>query len=149
MLAIGRSGAEIVFFGQEGSKQVKFTCSEEEARGALRQLAALLQPVSATVEYLPVPSTVPPPQQGPNGPIGPPPINNARPPPFLPINQASLADLIGVDPAQEARAKDEREARARGNAESTAVRIVKQVSEEEAAKQEARRQRLLAAAGES
>ena|ERR1700733_2393728 len=139
MLAIGKHDGDYVFFGQDGGKQVKFRCSEDEARSALRQLAAVLGDTIPSRESI---LDVTRPQIIEGTPSKPGPINLAKP---LDLN--AVANLIGEDPAVEAMRKDEREMKARSNAEQTGINIVKRTSEEDAQKQEARRARLQNALG--
>lgn len=127
MIALGRNGESVVFFGSgEKGALVRLECSLDEAQAVLRQLRALLGEEAAPA---PAPLLRP--------------IANGRPTVILPAG----ADPIG-DAVREAQERDAQELASRtGHGGATAAAILKRSSEEELAKQEARRQRLLAKSG--
>lgn len=143
MIAIGLDGDSVVFFGSHEGALVTFRGTREEAQGALRQLQAMLGaapvPTSSPGEGFVVrgaPAWVPPglPDQ--------PPMNVNRIP-------ASPLILPGTpdfgDAVREAAERDAREVAARDNVGRTVQVAARRTSEEELAKQNARRQRLLGA----
>ena len=101
MIAIGRDGDNVVFLGAAtGGGIVQLLATEEEARGVLRQLSALLGSPSAPGWIPPVLAGIAP-APGPRAPIG------------APIG-------LVVDAAAEARARDEAERAAAAMVEARA-----------------------------
>lgn len=103
MIAIGRDGETILILGRNAGGIVSLECSEEEARGALRQLSALLAPESKgwIPPSIPVGDNPWPASARPPAPIGAPPVGF-------------------IDPTAEARARDAAELAKNADAEVAA-----------------------------
>jgi hypothetical protein len=137
MIAIGRNGDAIVFFGSGEAGLVQFEASEEEAQGALRQLSALLTESTR-------PAWVPP---GPTPPYPSPDRGVIYEPP-----RAVPVVTLATDLASAARESEERDRleieRRRAEGQAPPVRrSIPQDNGEELRRQAARRGRIKANSG--
>lgn len=135
MIAIGRDGENVVFFGssKDGSL-VQFRCDLDEAAAALRQLRAMLGEDAPAPAFPPTSSLMQPAPQYLS--------------PIAPRHPAGLVTLATSveDAAREAEERDRREIAARRHQEETRHAIARPApNPEEASRQEARRLRVLAA----
>lgn len=163
MIALGRDGDHVVFFGSaEDGTLVQFRCNLKEAESALWQLKAMLghDPEQANRRMMALEQAVaglrsesmtllalPQRELGPES-ARPIPARVAfyGPAPAQPGGLVTLATSL-EDAAREAEERDAREVQARANQQYTGQRIVQQASQEELAKQETRRARVLARSG--
>lgn len=153
MIAIGRDGENVVFFGSaEDGSLVQFRCDLDEAESALRQLKAMLghDPEQAsrrmTALELAVSELRAPPMASPptTSLVQPAPQYLAADPRY-PVGLVTMATTL-EDAAREAEERDRREIEARRNVEATRHAIARPApNPEEASRQEARRLRVLAA----
>lgn len=173
MIAIGRDGENVVFFGSSSDGSlVQFRCNLNEAESALWQLKAMLghdpeqanrrmtaleHAVAGLRSELATMLALPQREPGPDSarpipaPIafyGPVPGLGGRPAPGLAPMQGGIVTMAATleDAAREAEERDRREIEARRNVEATRHAIARPApNPEEASRQEARRLRVLAA----
>ncbi len=128
MIAIGRDGDDVVIFGSVADGLAQIRCTMTEARAALRQLAAVVEPEAAAPRLV--------------GPRGPTPL---PPTPVHPIG-SPLVVLTGEDdPVREAMARDAEEIAAQEPVAAAPRR--RPTSEADQARREARLARIAGMGG--